>query len=174
MASAAISQDHVAIDIRIVDAQTGRIVNATSVEGTPREINGAFAGIFGNTLGGLSGSYKTPIQKAVRTCMIKAVNWIAENSLPPGSIKTQGSTPTPAISHSVAPPAPVAPSPSSDQMVTVTGSRANIRQQPSTQSKVVKIVSQGTVLKKVEEQGDWVSVELSDQTTGWIHKNLVK
>lgn len=79
--------------------------------------------------------------------MIKAVNWIAENSLPPGSIKTQSSTPTPANSHSMAPPDIVAPSPSSDQMVTVTGSRANIRQQSSTQSKVMKTVSQGTVLK---------------------------
>lgn len=66
VASAAISQDHLAIDIRIVDAQTGRIVNATSVEGTPREIDGAFVGIFENTLGGLSGSIRPRSRRRCR------------------------------------------------------------------------------------------------------------
>lgn len=75
----AISQDHVAIDIRIVDSKSGRILTATSVEGKSRDLKAGFGGMFGNTLGGLSGSYKNPLQKAVRSCMIKSVNWIAEN-----------------------------------------------------------------------------------------------
>lgn len=74
-------QTHVAIDIRIVDSQTGRIVNATSVEGKPKDLGGGIGGIFGGTLGGVVGQYKTPIQKAIRACMIKAVNWIADNLL---------------------------------------------------------------------------------------------
>jgi len=74
-------QDHVAIDIRIVDSKTSRILNATSVEGKPGDIGGSFGGQFGGLLAGIGGGYKTPIQKAIRSCMIKAVNWIAGNLL---------------------------------------------------------------------------------------------
>ena len=75
----AFKQDHVAIDLRIVDSKTGRILNATSVEGKSRDFAAGFGGRFGSTLAGIGGSYKNPLQKAVRACMIKAVNWIADN-----------------------------------------------------------------------------------------------
>ena len=74
-------QNHVAIDIRIVDSRTSRILNATSVEGKAGDIGVALGGMFGGLLAGIGGGYKTPIQKAVRACMIKAVNWIADNLL---------------------------------------------------------------------------------------------
>lgn len=74
-------QDHVAIDLRIVDSKTSRVLNATSVEGKARDIGAAFGGMFGGVLAGIGGGYKTPIQKAIRACMIKAVNWIADNLL---------------------------------------------------------------------------------------------
>lgn len=75
----AFKQDHVAIDLRIVDSKTGRILNATSVEGKSRDFAAGFGGRFGGVLAGIGGSYKNPLQKAVRSCMIKAVNWIADN-----------------------------------------------------------------------------------------------
>jgi curli biogenesis system outer membrane secretion channel CsgG len=81
-------QDHVAIDLRIVDARTGRIVNATSVEARPRDLGAALGGMFGETLLGIGGQYQTPIQKAVRACMIKAANWIAENTLKGGVMRS--------------------------------------------------------------------------------------
>ncbi len=74
-------QNHVAIDIRIVDSRTSRILNATSVEGKAGDIGASFGGQFGGLLAGIGGGYKTPIQKAIRSCMIKAVNWIAVNLL---------------------------------------------------------------------------------------------
>ena len=92
--TAGMSQDHVAIDIRLVDAKTGRIVNATSVEGKPRDIEAGIGGLFGNTLIGLSGSYKTPIQKAVRACIINAVNWVGANAFAEGVVRSQATTPT--------------------------------------------------------------------------------
>ncbi|MGR3218410.1 MAG: CsgG/HfaB family protein [Candidatus Anammoxibacter sp.] len=76
---AKMKQDHVAIDIRIVDSRSGRILNATSIEGKSRDFAAGFGGMFGGVLGGIGGSYKNPLQKAVRACMIKAVNWIADN-----------------------------------------------------------------------------------------------
>lgn len=90
----AMSQDHMAIDLRIVDAKTGRIVNATSVEGKSRDLGGTFGGMFGETLLGMSGSYKTPTQKAIRACMINAVNWIAQNAFAGGVVRSPATTPT--------------------------------------------------------------------------------
>lgn len=77
----ALKQDHVAIDFRIVDSKTGRILSANSVEGKPREFSLNAGGLFGASLSGIGGHYKSPIQKAVRACMIKAVNWIGDNLL---------------------------------------------------------------------------------------------
>jgi curli biogenesis system outer membrane secretion channel CsgG len=75
------NQDHVAIDIRLVDAKTGRVVSATSVQGNPQDFGGSLGGIFGSVLLGVSAQYQTPMQKAVRACIIKAVNWVADNCL---------------------------------------------------------------------------------------------
>jgi curli biogenesis system outer membrane secretion channel CsgG len=82
------NQDHVAIDIRLVDARTGRIVGATSVQGNPRDLGGVGGGIFGTTLLGVGGHYNTPTQKAVRACMIKAVNWIGESAMSEGLLRS--------------------------------------------------------------------------------------
>jgi curli biogenesis system outer membrane secretion channel CsgG len=79
--SASMSQTHVAIDIRVVDARTGRVLHSTSVQAKANDLGGTMGGLFGTTLVGLSGSYQTPTQKAVRATTIKAVNWIADNSL---------------------------------------------------------------------------------------------
>jgi curli biogenesis system outer membrane secretion channel CsgG len=70
------SQDHVVIDIRVVDARTGEVVGAASVDGKAKDLSGALGGVFGNTLLGVSGEYRTPEAKAVRACIIKAVNWL--------------------------------------------------------------------------------------------------
>ena len=95
----AFKQDHVAIDLRIVDSKTGRILNATSVEGKSRDFAAGFGGRFGGTLAGLGGSYKNPLQKAVRACMIKAVNWIADNLM--GDSAHAGTQPVQSNSHPV-------------------------------------------------------------------------
>lgn len=99
------SQDHVAIDIRLVDARTGTVVNATSVEGTPQDYGAGLGGIFGNVLLGTSMQVQTPIQKAVRACMIKAVNWIGDEvqnrrTQTPEVIEAAGEEGTPVVKKS--------------------------------------------------------------------------
>lgn len=89
------NQDHVAIDLRLVDARTGRIVAATAIEGKARDLGLALSGQFGQTLLDMGGQYQTPIQKAIRACMIRAANWIAEHSLP-GVIHSNGQMAAPA------------------------------------------------------------------------------
>jgi curli biogenesis system outer membrane secretion channel CsgG len=51
-------EDHVALDIRLVDASTGRIVNSTSVEAEPKDFGGEIGGVFGTTLLKGGGSYR--------------------------------------------------------------------------------------------------------------------
>jgi len=77
-ATASAGNDHVAIDVRIIDSYTMEVVASVVVEGKASNLSGAIGGMFGNTLLGLSGEYKTPIAKATRACIIQAVNWIGE------------------------------------------------------------------------------------------------
>lgn len=75
---------YMAIDVKVVDARTGRIVNATTVEGKSTDW---FAGI-GGAVGGVPvpfglGAYKnTPMEKAIRVCIDKAVEFMASQTPP--------------------------------------------------------------------------------------------
>ncbi len=71
---------HVAIDLRIVDAKTSRILAATSVEGKAQDVGG-IAGIGVGPLGvGLGGFAKTPMEKAIRLCLRTAVQFISNQT----------------------------------------------------------------------------------------------
>ncbi len=75
---------HMAIDLRIIDARTSRILAATSVEGESTDVNlgGAVGGFFGGgALGGaLSGWKNTPKEKALRQVINKAVEFIIQKT----------------------------------------------------------------------------------------------
>lgn len=71
---------HMAIDVRIIDTRTSRIVAATSVEGEATDVNmggliGGFTGS-GALAAGLGGWQNTPTEKALRMCINDAVNFI--------------------------------------------------------------------------------------------------
>lgn len=74
----------IAMDIRIVDSATTEVLAATRVEGVAKDINvgaalGALTG--GGSLGGALGGYaKTPMEKAIRTCIYEATKYIVENT----------------------------------------------------------------------------------------------
>ncbi len=71
---------HMAIDLRIVDAKTSRILAATTVEGSATDISalGALGGAtgFGGLAGALGGWANTPTEKALRVVINEAVNFI--------------------------------------------------------------------------------------------------
>lgn len=79
-------QAHMAIDLRIIDSKTSRILAATSVEGTATDVNlGGLAGGYGHAgalVGSLAGWKNTPIEKALRICLQKAVEFIASKTPP--------------------------------------------------------------------------------------------
>lgn len=75
---------HMAIDLRIIDARTSRILAATSVEGESTDVNvgGAIGGFFGGgALGGALGGWKnTPKEKALRQVINRSVEFIVQRT----------------------------------------------------------------------------------------------
>lgn len=76
-----VKKGHVAIDVRIIDTKTSQIVAATSVEGSSTSF-----GVEGSTWVGsslpvsLGGFSKTPVEKAIRVCIQKAVEYIVSQT----------------------------------------------------------------------------------------------
>ncbi|MFH0827955.1 MAG: CsgG/HfaB family protein [Candidatus Omnitrophota bacterium] len=72
---------HMALDLRIIDTSTSEVLAATRVQGQATDIaGGLFAGVLGSVpLGiGLGGYANTPMEKAIRVCIIEAVKYIAQ------------------------------------------------------------------------------------------------
>jgi len=76
-----VKKAHIAIDVRIIDATTSQIVSAVSVQGSATSF-GAVGGanIGGRLPVGLGGFSKTPIEKAIRICIQRAVQHIASKT----------------------------------------------------------------------------------------------
>jgi len=76
-----VKKAHIAIDLRIIDANTSQIVAATSVEGAATSFAaGGYTNIGGDLPIGLGGFAKTPTEKAIRVCIQKAVEYIASKT----------------------------------------------------------------------------------------------
>lgn len=78
---AAVNKAHMALDIRIVDTSTSEVLAATRVQGQASDVAGGFmAGFMGSWAlgGGLSAYANTPMEKAIRVCIIEAVRYISQ------------------------------------------------------------------------------------------------
>jgi curli biogenesis system outer membrane secretion channel CsgG len=77
-------KSHMAIDLRVIDTKTSRVLAATSVEGEATDMNlGGLLGGYGSAgalAGGLSGWKNTPTEKALRVCIKEAVNFIVNKT----------------------------------------------------------------------------------------------
>lgn len=70
-----------ALDIRIVDTSTSEVLAATRVQGSASDVAGGFmTGFLGGfgLGGGLSMYANTPMEKAIRVCIIESVRYIAQ------------------------------------------------------------------------------------------------
>jgi hypothetical protein len=56
----------------------------------------------------------------------------------------------------------------------LTKKNANLRERPSTQSKILLALKPGRKVEKIEESGNWVRVRIWETTTGWIWKDLLQ
>jgi len=72
---------HIAIDIRIIDMKTSQIVAAASVEGSASSFGlGGRTTIGGSLPVSLNGFNNSPIEKAIRVCIQKAVEYIVSQT----------------------------------------------------------------------------------------------
>lgn len=68
---------HVAMDLRVIDTRTARVLSATSVEGSATSFS-ADIGLSGVSMGGALGGFaKTPMEAAIREMIEKAVGVVA-------------------------------------------------------------------------------------------------
>ena len=78
---ASMNKAHMALDIRVVDTSTSEVLAATRVQGQASDVAGGFMmGFMGNWAlgGGLSAYANTPMEKAIRVCIIEAVRYILQ------------------------------------------------------------------------------------------------
>jgi len=169
------SEAHMAIDVRVIDTKTSRIVAATSVEGTATDVNlgGALGGYgTGGALGGsLSGWKNTPIEKALRICIKKAVDFVVSKT-PPVYYRHgaggQVAAATASTSASGGGQAKAVPSYTAGQVARVKSANINMRSGPTTGHDVVASLPQDTPLLVQAKNGDWIQVATPDGQNGWI------
>lgn len=77
-----LNKAHMALDIRIIDTSTSEILASTRVQGEATDVSGGAGLGFGGSWGlgaGLSGYANTPMEKAIRVCIIEAVRYISQS-----------------------------------------------------------------------------------------------
>jgi curli biogenesis system outer membrane secretion channel CsgG len=81
-ATGSVAMSHVAIDLRVVDARTSRVVAATSVAGraTDVDLSGLGKGAGSKLGGGLSLYARTPMEKAIRLAIRDAVQFVGSQT----------------------------------------------------------------------------------------------
>jgi curli biogenesis system outer membrane secretion channel CsgG len=164
---------HMAIDLRIIDTRTSRIVAATSVEGEATDVNlgGLVAGWGGSgaLAGGLGGWKNTPTEKALRICIKEAVQFVVSKT-PQTYYHHGGNAPAPAAST-----APASPSPSvGGETVIVKPSLLNVRTGPGTKYAIVLGIRGGDRLTVLERSEGWIRVRTASGKEGWVSSKFTR
>ena len=181
---------HIAIDVRVVDTKTGRVVAANSVQGSASEFSGSLgiAGTpFSAALGGFS---KTPMEKAIRDVIETSVNFVASKTPRQyfrASAATGAAPPVPELQPAFQPqPGQAAPAQQAGGQITPSSEPAraptvvaNIPQQSaSPEQPALKSIAADknpkltAELTEVRKRGAVVSVVVTVRNTGGTHERL--
>jgi len=154
---------HMAIDLRIVDATTSRILAATSVEGEAKDFNigGALAGYTGSVgLGGALQSWEnTPREKALRQVIGRSVQVVIDNT--PQTYYRHGQGGASAAGGGAA-------TGGTGERVVITAGSLNVRSGPGASNPVQFGLTQGTMVDVLARQGDWIQVRDDSGRSGWV------
>jgi uncharacterized protein YgiM (DUF1202 family) len=82
--------------------------------------------------------------------------------------------PPPPAPAPVVPVAEAPPAPPPLEYVRVTGSRLNVREQPTTSAATVARVKKGEKLEVLGRDGEWFQVKVAGGATGWVHGKYVR
>jgi uncharacterized protein YgiM (DUF1202 family) len=154
-----------AIDLRVVDSRTSRILAATSVEGEAQDfdVGGALAGYTGSVgLGGALSSWEnTPREKALRQVIGAAVDYVI--SVTPDRMMRYD-----AMGNPVGAGGSRADGGSATEQVVITASSLNVRSGPSTENPVQFSLNSGSVVDVLTRAGDWLQIRADDGREGWV------
>jgi len=185
---AALKGSYIAIDVRVIDTKTSRILSAATVEGTASDIEGLIGMAIGKIgLGtGLGGWSKTPMEKALRLCIQESVNFIVSKTpaeyyhySAKGEPIKVSQPPVPAPSQAPSPTTTPSPASAVPQSIIAKGSigyvtvdLANIRSGPGMEYPVLTTAPKGEQLTIIEGSESWYKVKTGDGKEGWIRKDL--
>jgi cytoskeletal protein RodZ len=93
-----------------------------------------------------------------------------EKSVPPPSAKPTAATTTPPSSPP--PKSPEVSQPTTQRTAEIVPSFVNLRQGPTMDSKIIKVLKKGTKLTVLQEKGGWLRIQLEDGTEGWVSKAM--
>ena len=162
-----IKKSHIAIDIRVIDSRTSRIVAATTLEGTAKDIAG-LGGLAGGKLSGeLDGWHNQPIEKALRIAIGEATNFIASQT--PVQYYYCGASGSAQKSSSESTYQEF----SEAKTIYVKGEKANIRADAGMDSDTVSTAVKGDRFTAIGKKGAWYHVHLDDGGEGYIHQNII-
>jgi len=72
------NEDKISLQLRLMDAQARSEINAIAFHCTPEDWESPLKGWFDDALRSAVSLPQTPIQRATRACLIKAVNWVGD------------------------------------------------------------------------------------------------
>jgi curli biogenesis system outer membrane secretion channel CsgG len=160
---------HIAIDLRIVDANTSRILAATSVEGEATDWNvGGSALRYGANvdLGGALSSWKnTPLEKALRAVINEAVNYVVTQT-PQRFYRHGGSGMSSSSSASMGGASNM--DVSAGQWVRITANSLNVRSGPGSANQVLYSLAGGDEVEVIGQSNGWLNVRDGAGRTGWV------
>jgi curli biogenesis system outer membrane secretion channel CsgG len=67
---------YMAVDLKVIDTETGEIVDNRTVEATSEQTGLSFGGGYGGIYGSLGKHEKTPVGKAIRACIIEISEYL--------------------------------------------------------------------------------------------------
>lgn len=167
------SNAHMAIDLRLIDARTSRVLMATSVEGSAKDykVGGLLGGVGGafGIVGGMSKWKNTPREKALRVVIERAAEEVVRRT--PAQYYHAGAAPT--TSATRAAPGPTAPveAPAARggaARLVLTGVSVSAHNGPNAASPVAFKLSAGAMVDRLVAINGWVQVRDDQGRTGWV------
>ncbi|QKK03680.1 MAG: SH3 domain-containing protein [Pseudomonadota bacterium] len=160
---------HMAIDLRLIDTNTSRVLAATSVEGEARDFNlgGALAGYTGSyALGGSLSSWKnTPREKALRQVIGKAVEEVVRRT--PQTYYRHGTSASSSSASSYQATGSSGGSGTGERVV-ITANSLNVRSGPGSSNPVQFSLSSGTIVDVLARTGEWIQIRDDQGRDGWV------
>jgi hypothetical protein len=164
----------IVLDVTVKDAENKNLL-VTTVGGA-RTADGGGGAYCGNGANILSNAISLSIRETMERYAERISNSDKirrpsrkEESIPSNLTTPQATPPKKPISSS-----PIAPSPGTAKIVTVTWTFANIRSGAGDEFPIVTHVKQGDKLTLLGEYGEWFNVRLENGEQGWISNRVVK